>query len=31
MDIKNCMLIELSENALDHVNGIVEYPKEFYL
>jgi len=27
---ENCMLIELSENALDHVNGIVEYPKEFY-
>jgi len=24
------MLIELSENALDNVNGIVEYPKEFY-
>ena len=27
---ENCMLIELTENALENVNGIVEYPKEFY-
>ena len=26
----NCMLIELTENALQNVQGIVEYPKEFY-
>lgn len=27
---ENCMLIELTENALKNINGIVEYPKEFY-
>ena len=27
---ENCMLIELTENALKDVTGIVEYPKEFY-
>lgn len=27
---ENCMLIELKENALKNVHGIVEYPKEFY-
>jgi predicted N-acetyltransferase YhbS len=27
---ENCMLIELAENALKDVKGIVEYPKEFY-
>lgn len=27
---ENCMLIELTENALKEVTGIVEYPKEFY-
>jgi len=27
---ENCMLIELTENALTNVTGIVEYPKEFY-
>lgn len=27
---ENCMLIELTENALKDVSGIVEYPKEFY-
>jgi predicted N-acetyltransferase YhbS len=27
---ENCMLIELTENALKNVTGIVEYPKEFY-
>jgi predicted N-acetyltransferase YhbS len=27
---ENCMLIELTEGALKGVNGIVEYPKEFY-
>lgn len=27
---ENCMLIELTENALKGVTGIVEYPKEFY-
>ncbi len=27
---ENCMLIELTENALENVSGIVEYPKEFY-
>ena len=26
---ENCMVIELIENALKGVNGIVEYPKEF--
>ncbi|WP_020526206.1 GNAT family N-acetyltransferase [Flexithrix dorotheae] len=26
----NCMSIELVENALGNVNGIVEYPQEFY-
>lgn len=26
----NCMLIELKENALKGISGIVEYPKEFY-
>ena len=25
----NCMAIELSENALQHISGIVQYPKEF--
>lgn len=25
----NCMAIELSENSLQNVNGIVQYPKEF--
>lgn len=27
---ESCMLIELTENALKNVTGIVEYPKEFY-
>jgi len=27
---ENCMVIELVENGLKHVNGTVEYPKEFY-
>lgn len=27
---ENCMLIELTENALENVHGMVEYPKEFY-
>ena len=27
---ENCMLIELTENALKNIHGIVEYPKEFY-
>lgn len=27
---ENCMLIELTENALKDVTGVVEYPKEFY-
>lgn len=27
---ENCMAIELVENGLNGVNGIVEYPKEFY-
>jgi len=27
---ENCMLIELTENALKDVSGTVEYPKEFY-
>ena len=27
---ENCMLIELTDNALKDVTGIVEYPKEFY-
>lgn len=26
---ENCMIIELVENGLKGVNGIVEYPKEF--
>ncbi len=26
---ENCMVIELTENGLNGVNGIVEYPKEF--
>lgn len=26
---ENCMAIELSENALQHVSGTVQYPKEF--
>lgn len=25
----NCMAIELTENALQHISGIVHYPKEF--
>lgn len=25
----NCMAIELNENSLQKVNGIVQYPKEF--
>lgn len=28
---ENCMAIELIEEALKNVNGMVEYPKEFYL
>lgn len=27
---ENCMLIELRENALENIQGMVEYPKEFY-
>ena len=27
---ENCMLIELVENALENVSGVVAYPKEFY-
>lgn len=27
---ENCMLIELKDNALLHVDGCVEYPKEFF-
>lgn len=27
---ENCMLVELTENALKGITGIVEYPKEFY-
>lgn len=27
---ENCMVIELTENALQFVNGTVVYPKEFY-
>lgn len=27
---ENCMVIELVEDGLKNVNGIVEYPKEFY-
>ncbi len=27
---ENCMLIELTENALENITGTVEYPKEFY-
>lgn len=27
---ENCMLIELTENALKDISGTVEYPKEFY-
>ena len=27
---ENCMLIELTEDALKNSNGMVEYPKEFY-
>ncbi|WP_312207934.1 N-acetyltransferase [Empedobacter sp.] len=27
---ENCMAIELEEDALKNVNGMVEYPKEFY-
>jgi predicted N-acetyltransferase YhbS len=26
---ENCMVIELVENGLKGVNGMVEYPKEF--
>ncbi len=28
--VENCMAIELVEDALKNVNGMVEYPKEFY-
>ena len=27
---ENCMLIELTDNALENVQGMVEYPTEFY-
>lgn len=27
---ENCMLIELTEKALENISGIVAYPKEFY-
>ncbi|MFT3903669.1 MAG: N-acetyltransferase [Niabella sp.] len=27
---ENCMAVELKENALQNVSGVVEYPKEFY-
>lgn len=27
---ENCMAIELVEDALKNINGMVEYPKEFY-
>lgn len=27
---ENCMLIELTDNALENVQGMVEYPNEFY-
>ncbi|WP_342766622.1 GNAT family N-acetyltransferase [Xanthomarina spongicola] len=27
---ENCMAIELTKNGLDGVNGLVEYPKEFF-
>ncbi len=27
---ENCMVIELTENGLKDISGIVEYPKEFY-
>lgn len=27
---QNCMVIELEKNALDKVQGMVEYPKEFF-
>ncbi len=27
---ENCMLIELTDNALENVQGMVEYPDEFY-
>ena len=27
---ENCLAIELIENALKYINGLVEYPKEFY-
>lgn len=27
---ENCMAIELEENALKNITGMVEYPKEFY-
>lgn len=27
---ENCMAIELTENALANVSGVVEYPKEFF-
>lgn len=26
---ENCMAIELSQNALQNVSGVVRYPKEF--
>lgn len=26
---ENCMLIELKEDGLKNINGIVEYPQEF--
>ncbi|MBO6522351.1 MAG: N-acetyltransferase [Balneolaceae bacterium] len=27
---ENCMVVELTEGALEKVNGVVEYPKEFF-
>jgi len=27
---ENCLLIELRENALENIQGMVEYPREFY-
>ena len=27
---ENCMAIELTENGLENVSGMVQYPKEFY-
>jgi len=28
---ENCMAIDLSKNGLQNINGIVEYPREFFI